>query len=132
MKEISDRSDIESLVDKFYKKVVLDETIGYFFTEVMVLDWDKHKPVMYDFWETLLFGMAKYKGNPMLKHIDLNKKEHITSSHFERWLQLWEETLNENFHGEVADTAKKKAHQIAGLMKLKIEGSDHFRDSISS
>ena len=51
------------LVDEFYKKVLKDEVIGYLFTEVVELSWDKHIPVMYDFWETVLLGNMKYKGN---------------------------------------------------------------------
>ncbi len=73
MKDIQERKDIELLVDEFYKKVLKDDVIGHFFTEVVQLDWEKHIPIMYDFWETTLLGNIKYKGNPMVKHIELSK-----------------------------------------------------------
>jgi len=120
MKEITGRPEVELLVDKFYEKVVQDDLIGFFFTDVVEIDWAKHKPVMYDFWESTLFGLAKYKGNPMLKHIELHKKEKLHSEHFNRWLDLWKETVSENFEGEVAEQAVQKASQIGGLMKYKI------------
>ncbi|RNC92466.1 MAG: group III truncated hemoglobin [Allomuricauda sp.] len=120
MKEISGRLDIELLVDRFYEKVISDDVIGFFFNDVIRLDWKVHIPIMYDFWESLLFGLAKYHGNPMLKHISLNKKEEIKSEHFSRWLELWEQTIHENFHGNLADEAINKAVQIGDLMKFKV------------
>lgn len=121
MKDIENRKDVEFLVDEFYKQVVKDERIGLFFTNVVALDFEKHMPVMYDFWETTLLGNMVYKGNPMSKHLELNKKEPITSKHFERWLQLWEETLTAHFMGPIAQDALKRAQQIAGLMLFKIQ-----------
>ncbi|TRX52072.1 group III truncated hemoglobin [Fulvivirga sp. M361] len=121
MKTIESREDIELLVDEFYKRVIMDELIGYFFTQVVRLDWNTHIPVMYDFWETTLLGNIKYKGNPMLKHIELDKKEPLTTGHFDRWLSIWESTIKENFMGEKADEAIKRATQIGGVMKLKIQ-----------
>jgi|TARA_B110000261_G_C13059187_1_gene347448 hemoglobin len=42
-------------------------------------------PIIYDFWETTLLGVTKYKGNPMLKHIELNTMEELNAEYFERW-----------------------------------------------
>lgn len=121
MQDIASRNDVEYLVNNFYKKVLKDDVIGYLFTDVVQLDWEKHMPIMYDFWESILLGKSNYKGNAMLKHIDLNKKESLRPEHFERWLLLWEDTLNKNFSGKKADEALSRARQIAGLIQWKIE-----------
>lgn len=121
MKEILNRTDIESLVDKFYEKVIVDESIGFFFQDVIELDWKIHIPIMYDFWESTLLGLAKYKGNPVLKHIELNNKRKLKPEHFSRWLELWKQTIKENFYGAIAEDAIKKASQIGELMKFKIK-----------
>ena len=118
--DISSRTDIELLVDRFYKKVIADKTIGHFFTEVVQLDWDKHMPVMYDFWETTLLGNIKYKGNPMVKHIELARKEPLQAAHFDHWLELWRTTINEHFEGAKALEAITRAENIASLMQFKI------------
>ena len=120
MTDLENRKDIELLVDAFYRKVIIDDQIGVFFTEVVKLDWNTHIPIMYDFWETTLLGKMKYKGNPMIKHLDLNRKMPLNQGHFERWLSLWEETLEENFQGIKAEEAVKKARQIGQLMQFKI------------
>ncbi|MUP46010.1 group III truncated hemoglobin [Gramella sp. BOM4] len=124
MRDISTRQDIENLIDEFYEKVIQDEKIGVFFTEIVQLDWNTHIPVMYDFWESLLFGKHSYQGNPMHTHNLLNRKKVLEVQHFERWLDLWQDTILENFSGEKADEAMMKARNIAGIMKIKIENSN--------
>jgi hemoglobin len=125
MKDIQNRSDIEFLINAFYEKVIKDDVIGYIFTDVVQLNWETHIPVMYDFWETILLDQMKYKGNPMLKHIELNKKEPLQSQHFERWIALWEGTIDHHFVGENADEAKKRANLMGGLMQYKIKQSEN-------
>ena len=122
-KDIESRQDIEILVDAFYRKVVVDDIIGYFFNKVVQLSWEKHMPTMYDFWETVLLDNISYKGNPILKHIELNRLEALKKEHFTRWLLLWKETIDEHFKGPMAKTAKAKADQMAALMMYKIEQS---------
>ena len=121
MNDIQNRTDIEFLIDTFYKKAVTDDVIGFFFTEVVVLQWEVHIPIMCDFWESVLFGQAKYKGNPMLKHIELSRKHALKSEHFKQWLLLWEATVKENFNGERANEAISRANQIGELMQFKIK-----------
>lgn len=127
MGDIENRKDIEVLVNKFYAKVLKDEKIGFFFNEIAHIEWKKHFPNMYDFWETILFDTMKYKGNPMTKHIVLSRKEPMTSEHFERWLFLWNQTVNENFTGYRASEAIKRAKMIADLMKYKTANNDNSR-----
>lgn len=121
MNDISERTDIELLVNSFYEKVKTDETIGYIFTEVAAVRWEKHLPKMYSFWETVLLGKMSFKGNPMETHIQLSEKTPMQPRHFERWLALWNETVEEHFTGEIATDAKKRGKNIAGLMLFKIE-----------
>jgi hemoglobin len=120
MKDIQNKQDIELLVDEFYKKVVADPIIGRFFTEVVHLSWDIHIPIMVSFWETILLGKMSYKGNPMIKHIELNKLMPMEPTHFERWISLWSATINENFMGSKATEAIARAKAIAGLIQNKI------------
>jgi hemoglobin len=121
MKDINDRKDIETLVNKFYDKVNADDKISHFFNEVVKVDWNLHLPKMYNFWETLLFGKKAFKGNPMLVHVLIAKNEMIEQEHFDQWLSLWQKTIDENFKGERAEMAYQKAQQIAGLMAFKVK-----------
>ncbi|MDA7501773.1 group III truncated hemoglobin [Chitinophagales bacterium] len=121
MRDIKNRADIELLVNKFYEKAINDELIGVFFTEVMKLNFDHHIPLIVDFWETTLLKEQKYKGNPMIKHIELSRKKKMTKEHFDKWLALWESTVNQNFAGVLANEAIKRSKMIADLMLYKID-----------
>jgi hemoglobin len=120
VRQIENRKDVEHLVDQFYKKVIHDDQIGHFFTEVVQLNWDEHMPTMYNFWDSILLGSGVYEGNPMIKHIDLNRKSPLLPKHFDRWLELWQQTVAELYTGEVAEEAVSRATQIAELMKFKV------------
>lgn len=121
MKKLETREDIEQLVNSFYTKVIKDEKIALFFTDIAKVNWDQHLPKMYSFWESVLFGQMTYKGNPMGAHFPINEIKAMEQEHFDRWLGLWTETVEENFSGENADLAIYKAQNIAKLMAFKME-----------
>jgi hemoglobin len=120
MQDIETSSDVHKLVDTFYDQVLQDEVIGHFFNEVIDLDLKAHMPIMYQFWESLLFGTHEYKGNPMSKHIALHQKSKMTQAHFDRWLSLWKDTIDSNFSGPKAEEAIQRASHIAALMSHKV------------
>jgi len=49
VKDIEDRKDIIQLVDTFSAKVLKNDAINYFFTDIAQLDFEKHMPLMYEF-----------------------------------------------------------------------------------
>ena len=118
--DINDRNDLILLVNTFYKKVEENSTIGPIFTEVAKVDWSKHLPKMYDFWESVLFGKAIYKGNPMLPHLDLKYKTKMEMEQFDTWKSIFFKTVDDLFEGENADMIKMKAKSIADLMHFKL------------
>lgn len=120
MKDITSNQDIKLLVNTFYDKVKTSE-IGFFFNDIASVNWEKHLPKMYLFWQSVLFANVKFDGNPMGAHFPINKKAAMEKHHFETWLKLWKQTINELFLGEIAESAKTKAENIANLMAYKME-----------
>jgi len=121
--DITNEEDIKILVDSFYKKVIVDPAIGFVFTEIVALSWEKHIPIMYAFWGSILLGAKEYNGNPMQQHISMDKAVHFEQHHFDRWLTLWEETVREHFEGTIAEEAIVRAKNIGALMLHKIQKS---------
>lgn len=119
--DIRDIEDIKLLVDSFYNKAQADNLLGPIFNDVAKVDWSKHLPIMYRFWDSILFGTQGYKGNPMEAHFRLNQKQHLEGNDFNTWKSLFMQTVDELFEGEMADLAKKKAVSIADLMFYKIQ-----------
>lgn len=120
MKDITSREDVEILVNKFYDKVIKDDVIGFFFTDVAKIELNKHLPKMYNFWESILLGNPVYEGNPMRVHFPINEVAALEERHFNRWLQIWEETIHENFEGQNTETAIARALNIARIMHHKM------------
>lgn len=117
--DICSRTDIELLVDAFYEKIKTDAVIGYLFNEVAHVNWQTHLPVMYDFWENILFSTGNYSGNPMVKHKELHAKSAMNTTHFAHWLYLFCATVDEFFSGEKAEEIKERARNIAAAMMYK-------------
>lgn len=122
-KDIESRIDLEDLIEAFYTKLKADEQIGFIFTEAVILDFDKHLPVVCDFWESVLLNNPVYKGNVMHKHIDLDKKVKLLPEHFDRWGIIFLEEINQRFEGDTTDELIRRVNAMLPFMKFKVESS---------
>ncbi|MBD0400486.1 group III truncated hemoglobin [Flammeovirga sp. EKP202] len=120
MNDLKNREDVILLVNTFYTKVRAHDELGPFFDEHIKIDWDTHLPTMYDFWETNLFFISKYKGNPVKTHQEVDQKSTIEQKHFGFWLQLWFNTIDELFKGEKADLLKSRARNMSHMLFMRI------------
>lgn len=123
MNDIDRKEDIHYLVKTFYNSALTDPLIGPIF-KAANFDLESHIPVMVSFWETILFDVITYQGNPMLKHLDLNRSVPLHPEHFERWMTIWKETINNKFSGPLAEKAIIRAMSIGQLMEYKIKQAD--------
>lgn len=120
MRDIENKKDIETLMTAFYSKAVYDETIGHYFTEVVVLNLETHLPVICNFWESVLFNQAAYQGNVMQIHQHLHSLSAFTGDHFKQWIFLFKQTVNELFEGDNSEKIKQRAESIATVMNIKL------------
>lgn len=114
--DVSKREDIELMVNEFYSKVRKDDVLGGIFEDIIQDRWPEHLEKMYRFWETVLLNNHTYHGSPFLPHAKLP----IGKDQFDRWLELFVETICENFNGKVADEAKWRAEKMAEMFQFKI------------
>jgi hemoglobin len=119
--DIVSRDDIIQLVDGFYTRVQKDDVLGPIFNDIARVDWAAHLPKMYDFWESVLFGTAQFKGNPLAVHRALASRAPMTGAAFERWIVLFHKTVDELFDGAMAAQVKDRAERIAMTMQYHIE-----------
>jgi len=120
IKDITDRADIELLMNTFYGRLLADENINYIFTDVAKIDMKTHMPILADFWESVLLNKNVYHSNAMKIHMELNDKTPLTKTHFNIWLQHFNTTVDELFEGDIALLAKQRAKSVATLMQIKI------------
>ncbi len=122
MDDIRDRADCERLVRAFYGRALTDPMIGYLFTDVAHLDLEAHVPQITDFWETILLGAQSYGGGAFAPHASLHRKAPLRGAHFERWLVLWHQTVDELFAGPRAELAKSHADRVARAFHRRLRG----------
>jgi hemoglobin len=123
--DIKNEEDIKLLVDTFYDKVNQSLLLSPIFNDFAGINWESHLPIMYRFWNGILFGEGGYKGNPFEKHIPLP----IDAKHFENWLSLFIGTVDELFAGNKADEAKQRASVIAYTFQSKLEYMNGKKDN---
>ncbi len=126
-KDIRSRTDIVKLVNAFYEKVLEDDLLAPMFLEVAVIDLSKHLPILYDFWESALFQVGKYKRDTFNAHWDLHQIRRLKAAHFNRWLELFNETVDDFFEGIKAKQAKERALSIATFIKVKLNNLDRMK-----
>ena len=122
--DIKNRDDIETLVIAFYKKLLADPVMSPIFIETAKINLEEHLPILVDFWDSILFYSAKYKGNAMLPHLRLHEQHPLEKEHFRKWLAFFNLSIDELFEGEKAQLMKSRAKSIGSLMEIKINNMD--------
>jgi hemoglobin len=112
--DISTKQDIHLLVDTFYSKVLSDELLAPHFKHI---NFEEHKPRMIFFWSFALLNEPGYTTNVFDKHRDLQ----IDKRHFDRWLELFHQTVDELFEGDKARDAKLRASSIGWTFAEKMK-----------
>lgn len=101
--------DIKLMVDFFYAKVREDDMLSFIFNDRIRDRWSEHLEKMYKFWQTVLFDEHTYFGSPFPPHATLD----INYTHYERWVQLFNETIDHLFIGDKAQEAKWRGQKMA-------------------
>lgn len=116
-RNIEHRKDIELMVNEFYQKVRKDNLLGGIFNGVIKERWPEHLEKMYRFWETVLLDEHSYYGSPFVPHAKLP----VEKEHFDRWLDLFNSTVDEHFTGAKAEQAKWQGQRMAEMFLSKIQ-----------
>lgn len=114
--DICHLDDIKLIVDSFYDKVREDTLLAPIFNGVIQDRWPEHLETMYTFWQTVLLGEHTYTGSPFPPHANLP----VSKTHFDQWLTLFFNTIDDHFEGEKADEAKWRASRMAEVFQFKI------------
>ena len=117
LKDINSKEEIEILVDQFYDKVLKDDVLSPFFAR---LDFDHHKPKMVHFWSFVLLDDPGYTTDVTEKHMSMRLKK----EHFDRWISLFNVTVDTLYKGEKAELAKQRAFLIRWTIESKMNSHE--------
>ena len=124
------RTDLDSpdevavLVRRFYGSVAQDDLLGPVFEGVARVDWAEHLPKLTAFWCRFLFGTTGYEGNPFAQHKAVHERSPFTPAHFERWLDLFDDALDERWAGPNVERMRQLARNVARVHRTQLLGAD--------
>jgi hemoglobin len=110
---------IERLVRGFYAKVRMDTLLAPIFA-AKIGDWEPHLRQMCAFWSSVALMTGRYHGAPMPKHLVLP----VDAAHFDRWLELFEETARELCPPQAEAHFVERARRIAASLELGVAGAN--------
>ena len=110
-------ADLQRLVDTFYARVRQDDRIGPVFNAA-VDDWPEHLERLGAFWSSVMRTTGRYKGSPLAAHMP--HAQAIEPRMFDRWLELFRETVRQRFAGERADHIVRCAEDMANVIHSKV------------
>jgi hemoglobin len=122
-RDLATEADIDALVRAFYRQAAVDHVLGPVFAAAEV-DWAEHIPKVTAFWCWQLLGGRRYDGRPLRSHERVNELVPFTEAHYERWLELFGETLHERWSGPTAELAERRAQLMARSMRRVLAGTD--------
>ncbi|EHL30618.1 group III truncated hemoglobin [Legionella drancourtii] len=109
---------IKKLVTHFYQHVQKDEVLSPVFNEVAKVDWEKHLPLLCQFWNSVMLKTNEYHGNAYQKHALLKEFATIKEEHFLRWLNLFKQEAIKHLPKEAAEEIIHRASLIAESLKF--------------
>lgn len=115
------RQDIRALIEPFYARVRADADLGPIFHAKIGetdADWLPHLEKIENFWANVMLHERAYQGNPLLKHAAVRE---IQPAHFERWLDLFEQTAVEVLPEGKAAAFTILARRIGRSLSMGIE-----------
>ena len=123
MKDIETREDILLIMKEFYDKILVDESISFYFTQITETDkhLNHHVEVLATFWEQSLFMKGGYSNNMFQIHKDIHEKHAFKKDHFDTWLKHLYSTIDSRFKGEVAEQMKTNSLSMATVMQIKFQ-----------
>ena len=126
MPDLADRADVHDLVVHFYREIVFDELLEPVFAEVAEVDWSVHIPKLIDYWCRVLLGDAGYDGAILTAHRHVHDLEPFRLEHFDRWYELWVQSIDAAWAGPLAERAKHHAARIGASLARQLLGTTWY------
>ena len=75
-----------------------------------------------NFWAWQLLGQPGYEGHPLRAHEPSHARTPFTRAHYDRWIELFCDTVDESFAGPRAEVAKMRGRKMARAMERLLSG----------
>ena len=127
-RDLDSVEEIFELVTRQYADVVQDDLLGpYFSFEPEHLDWQAHIASVADYWNHVVLLAPDYDIDVLEGHRHLHDHRAFTPALFDRWLQIFVDTVDGGWTGPNATHAKKRATGMARAMSLRYLGKGAWK-----
>jgi hemoglobin len=115
--DVDSPEEIFEMVTRQYSDVVQDDLLApYFSFDPDNLDWKAHIALVTDYWLHILLLAPDYDIDVVESHRHLHEHRAFTPELFDRWLQIFVDTVDGGWRGPNASLAKKRATGTARAM----------------
>lgn len=127
-RDLDSFEEIVELVTRQYADVVQDELLAPYFTfGPDHLDWQAHIGAVADYWQHVLLLTPDYDIDVLEVHRHLHEHRAFTPELFERWLQIFVDTVDGGWTGPNATIAEKRATGMARAMANRYLGNGAWK-----
>ncbi|MEM7167536.1 MAG: group III truncated hemoglobin [Planctomycetota bacterium] len=124
--DLGSLQEIARLVATFYARVAVDDLLAPVFVEQAAVNWDEHLPKITAFWCKLELGIPGFRGAPTQAHAKHAAVEPFRAEQFERWIQLFHDTVDAGWAGNHADSIKERAVMIATVQSRLVPNAEEW------
>jgi hemoglobin len=123
-RDITTSNDVGVIVRHFYRAVIADPLLGPLF-ERYGIDWPHHIPKLELYWEHVLLERPGAPVNTIAAHGPVQRATPFDEPHIDRWLALWEETVDDLYLGPIAEQARARARQVGRALRSVARRQQH-------
>ena len=122
-RDLDDREEIAEFVTRFYREIAQDDRFHLYFDTLAHVDWHAHTLDLTDFWAGLLLGEPHDPADDVIEaHRWLHDAEPFDTALFDRWLEIFDTTLDDGWNGPITEIARRRGHGIAWAMAKRLTG----------
>jgi len=127
-RDLDTPEEILEMVTRQYVDVVQDELLEpYFNFAPGFIDWQAHIGTVTDYWSHVVLYAPDYDIDVIENHRHLHDRAPFTPELFDRWLQIFHDTVDGGWAGPKATTANKRATGMAWSMAQRFLGKGVWR-----
>ena len=130
-RDLDSRTQVHDMVVAFYRAVVFDDVLEPVFVEIAEVDWSSHIPRLVDYWCRVLLGDLAYRGAMFEAHQQVDERAAFRPEWFDRWHELFVETVDAGWSGPGAERAKAHAERTLESMARRLtrepRGTEGYR-----
>lgn len=129
-RDLDTEDEIFEMVTRQYSDVVQDDLLAPYFTfGPGYLNWQSHIATVTDYWCHVVLYAPDYPIEVIESHRQLHDHQAFTPDLFDRWLQIFVDSVDGGWTGPNATWATKRATGMARAMALRFLGSGAWTPS---